>query len=165
MKVGAHFVRSKLHSLLLSLLIPVSFHGQWETESGDMFPLGWCEVWRPETQESQWCKFRLVCRGRRKLMSQLKTLGQEKRILSCSACAPLRLSLAWNRPPMPGRAVILLRLSNLNVNLIENPHTDLSRTLFDQISGHPVTQSTWYTQLTTQGPRTQQPPRESRPLS
>ena len=64
----------------------------------------------------------------------------------------LDIQLIGRGPPTLGRAICFIHSTYLNVIFIQkHPHRNIQNK-FDQMSGHPVTQSSWHIKLTIAGP-------------
>ena len=59
----------------------------------------------------------------------------------------LSLQLIWWGPPTVGKTICFTQPTDSNVNHIKNNLRDTPRKTFDQISRHPVTQSSWHIKL------------------
>ena len=93
------------------------------------------QVWRPKTQE---------CRGQEKINVLAQQSGRERIQTS--------FTFLFYAGPTLGRAIHFTQSTSSNANLFwKHPHRQ-PKTTFNQMSGHPVIQSSWHIKLTLTNP-------------
>ena len=97
-----------------------------------------------------WEELMFKSKGRKRSMLQLMQSGSRSSLMLLGGSAffsYLSLQLIWWGPPTVGKTICFTQPTDSNVNQIKNNLRDTPRKTFDQISRHPVTQSSWHIKL------------------
>lgn len=102
-------------------------------------------VHRPENQDCWWCKFQSKSEGRWRSIAQLADSRVSSPLFSLFWSVQASKHIMWGP--------LILERANCFAQMFisRNTLTDIPRIIFNQISGHLMTQSSWHIQLTSTG--------------